>query len=106
MKTTLVHELTHIWQYTMWPQEDVDKFYPDRTRYLLAHEGMAVWTEVQYLMAMGEVERAISLKRSREVDESEYGVGMLLYLAKYRIRDSRSFNPGKTPFRRFPPILF
>lgn len=104
MKSTLVHELTHIWQYTHWDDGQVDKVYAGKDARLVAVEGMAVWTEVQYLLSMGEKERAVRYKRNRDADQSEYGVGMKKYLAKYPPTEQKTVPKQKSPFGRFPPI--
>lgn len=104
MKSTLVHELTHIWQYRNWSEEDVRKICRDEVSRGLIVEGMAVWGEVQYLLSMGEEERAIMYKRSREMDMSVYGVGMKKFLKKYPAKKISSMTDKKTPFKKFPPI--
>ena len=96
--------MTHIWQYTRWKDDQVDKVYAGNDARLVAMEGMAVWTEVQYLLSMGEKERAVRYKRSRDADPSEYGVGMKKYLAKYPPTVQAKVPKQKSPFGRFPPI--
>lgn len=104
MKSTLVHELCHIWQYTHWNDEEIAKLYPEKEAQLLVYEGMAVWTEVQYLLAMGQKELAIMLKRNRDMDLSEYGLGMQLYLHKYPIIEVSDLSDYKTPYNTLPPV--
>lgn len=104
MKSTLVHELTHIWQYLNWKDQDVSNKYPDNNSRQLAYEGMAVWVELQYLMAMGQKERAIMYKRNRDADPSVYGVGMKMFIDKYPIKEVTNLENKKTPFKKFPPI--
>ena len=88
---TLVHELTHVWQYEnmgcLWePKRD-----------LVAIEGMAVWSEAQYLMCIGLEERADAYVQSRIGEQSEYGQGMREYIRKFPLRSSRTAKKG-TPF--------
>lgn len=100
-KTTIVHELTHIWQFTNWDMQEVMNRYGQEMRQEVV-EGMAVWTEVQYLLSMDEKERAIRYKRSRDADPSEYGRGMKKYLAKYPPKEQG--RPKNTPFKKYPPL--
>lgn len=94
---TLVHELTHVWQY-----ENMDCLWQPRD--LVAIEGMAVWTEAQYLVCIGEEERAEAYVRYRSDENSEYGQGMREYIRKYPLhrgntakRGTPFSNPGKNP---------
>lgn len=104
MKSTLVHELTHIWQFENWNDNQILKEFPTPEQRNLNMEGMAVWTEIQYLIAMGEKERAIRYKRNRDADPSVYGVGMKKFLAKYPIKEVSSMKDKPTPFKKFPPL--
>ena len=70
----------------------------------LAYEGMAVWVELQYLLAMGQKDRAIMYKRNRDADPSVYGVGMKMFIDKYQIKEVTNLADKKTPFKKFPPI--
>ena len=65
---------------------------------------MAVWSELQYLMAMGQKERAIMYKRNRDADPSVYGVGMKMFIDYYPIKEVTNLENKKTPFKKFPPI--
>ena len=101
MKQTLVHELTHIWQHENWGDfkyESLDE--------ISVVEGMAVWTEIQYLSAIGEPDKAKRYKINRSLDTtSPYGLGMTMYLKKYRIQETRPIDAKKTPFRaKYPPV--
>lgn len=103
MKSTLVHELTHIWQHHNWTAEILNKYGEDE-RVTMTMEGMAVWTEIQYLMSMGEKERAIRYKRNRDIDTSVYGVGMKKFLKKYPVKERKTVDKKHTPFGKFPKI--
>lgn len=87
---TLVHEMTHIWQYANMPC----LFNP---RNLPAIEGMAVWTEAQFLVCNGEEERAEAYVRGRCMEDSEYGQGMREYIQKFPLRKGSTCKNG-TPF--------
>lgn len=106
VKSTIVHEMTHAWQFEHWNSENVGPGYDNQETNLLLHEGMAVWTEVQYYVAMGEIERAIRYMRNRELEDNEYGIGMRLYLANYPIQQDSMLGTSKTPFNTLPPIPY
>ena len=101
MKQTLAHELTHIWQFENWPE-----FKYDSVEEKSIAEGMAVWAETQYLVSIGEPEAAKRYKISRCADKvSPYGIGLVKYLQKYKIQESKTIHPGKTPFyAEYPPV--
>ena len=69
-------------------------------------EGMAVWAEVQFLVCIGETEAAKRLKICWSTDKvSPYGIGLVKYLQKYKIQESKTIHPGKTPFyAEYPPV--
>lgn len=104
--STMVHELTHIWQYENWDRGDIAKRYstevqlhpnPDIAR-LLAFEGMSVWTEIQYMLLIGERDYAQRYLALRLHDPSEYGVGLALYLKRYSL-SMDAFLSKPTPFK-------
>ena len=101
MKQTLAHELTHIWQFENWPE-----FKYDSVEEKSVAEGMAVWAETQYLVCIGETEAAKRYKISRSKDKvSPYGIGMVKYLNRYKIQESKTIRPEKTPFyAKYPPV--
>ena len=104
LKSTLVHELTHIWQFRNWKDSDVSATFKTEEERSLTYEGMAVWAEVQYLMSMDQKERAVRYKRNRDMDPSVYGVGMKKFLAAYPVREKPTVEKNKTPFGKFPPL--
>ena len=67
---------------------------------------MAVWTEIQYLAAIGEIDKAKRYEINRSGDTtSPYGIGMQMYLEKYQIQETRPINTKRTPFKKkFPPV--
>ena len=101
MKQTLVHELTHIWQHENWG----DFKYSTLEEKSIV-EGMAVWTEIQYLASINESDAAKRYKIARSYDKvSPYGIGMNKYLQTYRIQEKEHIDTSKTPFRsKFPPV--
>ncbi len=106
---TMVHELTHIWQYINWSDGQVHSIYGmnDNSCTKLArdivYEGMAVWAAIQYLYQIGEnyyasLQEAIALSRP-----DVYGVGFKLYCRQYPLVKDQSVC-RYTPFKEFPTI--
>ena len=93
---TIAHEMTHIWQYTHWNEKEILAKYGAKNR-LTVYEGMAMWTEIQYLYLIGEVGTA---KRDEQVTiqrKDEYGVGFNAYATVYPI-DRAGVSSSDTPF--------
>ena len=90
MEKTLVHELTHQWQYENWD----DEFMRD-PKNLPIVEGMAEWSAGQYLASSGLTERAEDFVRAETRRNDEYGIGLRIFLKSYPIRNAQ---PGHTPF--------
>lgn len=93
---TMVHELTHIWQYLNWNDKAIRDTYSKENE-LLIYEGMAKWAEIQYTYLINEPvvgKREDIITRFRE---DEYGRGYLMYVNKYPLSESTSFG-GITPF--------
>ena len=84
--STMAHELTHIWQYTHWDMNAIRAKYG---RYSLAIiEGLAMWSETQYLYLINEGRRADDYLASSVMRKDEYGFGLRLYLKQYSISQS------------------
>ena len=93
---TFAHELTHIWQYTHWDNNKKLKKCAKSKR-LLIYEGMAKWTEIQYLYLVGETnvaQREEYITRNRQ---DEYGIGFCLYEDRYPLT-REAMNCEETPF--------
>lgn len=90
---TLVHEMTHLWQYENMP----DLF--EKSKDLIACEGMAVWAEAQYLTSRGMNDRAMAYIMCRLSQNNEYGNGLRKYLDKYPIKQNPFVHKG-TPFNK------
>lgn len=105
-KATLVHELTHIWQYNNWDYDTKKWKLPNGITDTDVSEGMAVWSEIQYLTSMGQRETAVRYMRAREreIGSSPYGTGMQVYLNKYPIQDKSSIDKRKIPFAKKAPV--
>ncbi len=92
---TMVHELTHIWQYTNWNKANI------KSRYgrfeLEVYEGMAKWSEIQYAYLIGETSIARREEITTALRKDEYGRGFLKYAEKYPISPHTHLE-GPTPF--------
>lgn len=99
---TLAHELTHIWQYTHWKAKSIKKNYGSKLR-LVVYEGMAMWTEIQYLYHVGEQTIAARDELLTLARTDEYGVGFALYNDRYPLKKEAKafvetpFSAGETP---------
>ena len=79
---TLVHEMTHIWQYLNWNDKDILNRY-GQDQNLEIYEGMAKWVKIQYAYLLGEVatgKREELITRSRD---DAYGKGFVKYAGRY-----------------------
>lgn len=99
LEATIVHELTHIWQYENW-----NDTVPHTQENLPVYEGMAVWAEIQYMRGHGMEARANRYEYNRMREDSEYGEGLRRYAAKYRFAEGRRVNRSRTPFGHIPPL--
>ncbi len=106
---TITHELTHIWQYINWDDDQFKKTYsmgsPRCSAIVsdLVYEGMAVWAAIQMLYAIGETffaqkQEALAMSRT-----DAYGLGFALYRERYGMERS-GINPQIAPFNMFPPL--
>lgn len=79
---TMVHELTHIWQYLNWNDKAiVDKYGKDMR--LEIYEGMAKWVEIQYAYLINEPAVAKREEIITAYREDPYGWGFLRYRENY-----------------------
>ena len=106
---TTVHELTHIWQYLNWNDNDVLRIYKMGNRACtqraraIVYEGMAMWTSIQYLYQIGETFYAAEQEALAESRQDVYGVGFRLYRERYPfVKDSSILK--YTPFSYFPTL--
>lgn len=79
---TMVHELTHIWQYANWNARAIRKKY-GRKLELEVYEGMAKWVEIQYAYLINEPAVAKRHEIITEHRDDEYGRGFIRYRANY-----------------------
>lgn len=106
---TAVHELTHIWQYLNWNDGEIRRIYaqrkPEHTKMArdIVYEGMAMWSAIQLLYAMGETYYAKQQEQLAAVRNDIYGIGFRLYCERYDlVRDGNA--PVLMPFASFPPL--
>ena len=106
---TIVHEMTHIWQYLNWNDNNILHIYrmkkEDCTMKArdIVYEGMAVWASIQYLYQIGETYYAAEQEALAESRQDVYGVGFRLYREQYPlVKDSSLLK--YTPFMAFPTL--
>lgn len=79
---TMVHELTHIWQYLNWDSKEILRRY-GKAQNLEIYEGMAKWAEIQYAYLINEAATAKREEIITKARNDEYGRGFLKYLEHY-----------------------
>lgn len=105
----ITHELTHIWQYLNWDDRQIRSVYaqakPAYTRLArdIVYEGMAVWSTVQMLYALGEISYAQQQEQLAASRGDIYGAGFRLYRDRFDLVRSGDA-PVLSPFASFPPL--
>lgn len=103
MIDTMVHEMTHIWQYLNWDDNQIKQIYGEGSNRDIVYEGMAMWSAIQYLYMIGETSYAAKQELIASKRTDAYGVGFNLYKEKYPlIKDSAIISVS--PFTVFPPL--
>jgi hypothetical protein len=98
---TMVHEMTHIWQYLHWDAKEIRSQYGNDE--LEVYEGMAKWVEIQYTYMLNEVEAAKREELITRCREDAYGTGFVKFAEKYplsiggRPGGASPFDNTKTP---------
>lgn len=106
---TTIHELTHIWQYLNWNDGQILRIYrqrkPEYTKMArdIVYEGMAMWSAIQMLYAMGETYYAQQQEQLAVARNDIYGIGFRLYRDRYDLARNGDA-PALTPFASFPPL--
>ena len=106
---TMVHEMTHIWQYLNWDMDIVKRIFnmgDERLNKIMVdivYEGMAVWAAIQYLYQIGETHYAMQMERVAESRSDVYGWGFKLYKEQYPLIKDASLIK-LTPYNAFPPL--
>jgi hypothetical protein len=93
---TLVHELTHIWQYLNWDAAKIKAKYGAKHN-LEVYEGMAKWSEIQYAYLTNEKQTARREEIMTYLRKDEYGQGFIRYADKYPLSTGVRLS-GETPF--------
>lgn len=106
---TMVHEMTHIWQYLNWNEKQIMSIYGmkeascSRAARDIVYEGMAMWASIQYLYQIGETFYAMQQEALAEKRQDVYGIGFRLYQEQYPlIKDSSLLK--YSPFSSFPML--
>jgi len=93
---TMAHELTHIWQYINWRENEIsDKYGKDALDEI--YEGMAKWVEVQYAYLINEPAVAKREEIRTAYRNDVYGKGFIRFCSVYPFSTSSVLN-GPTPF--------
>ncbi len=106
---TMVHEMTHIWQYLNWNDAQIISIYrmgKDACTAIardIVYEGMAMWSAIQYLYQIGETYYAAQQEALAEARQDVYGIGFRLYREQYPlVKDSSLIK--YSPFNSFPTL--
>lgn len=102
MISTTAHELTHIWQYSHWDEAAIKAKYGQLE--LAVYEGMAKWSEIQYLFLINETAQAERTLANEIVRNDVYGFGLRLYLNQYPLSRGIVLE-GETPFEHLDEPL-
>ena len=99
MQSTLIHELTHAWQFDNLPLRELMRKLPALTRNrqrLILLEGHAVYVEVDAMRRKNETEYADRLSQSYLSRQDEYGAGYR-FISGY-LRQKEEEGSHMTPF--------
>ena len=106
---TMVHEMTHIWQYLNWGNNQIYDTYKMSCTNCTAiardivYEGMAMWAAIQYLYQIGETYFAAQQEMIAMQRQDIYGIGFRLFCEQYPIiKDSALIK--YSPFKSYPPL--
>lgn len=100
---TMVHEMTHIWQYLNWNEARIRALYGNGVKRDIVYEGMAMWAEIQYLYLIGETSYAMVQEQQTRAREDIYGIGFNLFTQRYPLIKDASL-VRNSPFKVFPPL--
>lgn len=93
---TMAHELTHIWQYINWRENEIaDKYGKEALDEI--YEGMAKWVEVQYAYLINEPAVAKREEIRTAYRNDVYGKGFIRFCEVYPFSTGSVLN-GPTPF--------
>lgn len=106
---TIVHEMTHIWQYLNWDDSQIISIYGMNSMSCtlkardIVYEGMAMWASIQYLYSIGESYYAAQQEAMIEAKSDIYGIGFRLYRERYPFVKDGSL-VKYSPFTDFPML--
>lgn len=106
---TMVHEMTHIWQYLNWDDKQIASIYGMNDASCsgiardIVYEGMAMWASIQYLYQIGETFYAMQQEALAEMRQDVYGIGFRLYQEQYPLMKDSSLLKY-SPFSSFPTL--
>lgn len=106
---TIVHEMTHIWQYINWNDKEIVRIYSMSTiqdtnkAKDIVYEGMAMWVAIQFLYQIGETYYAAQQEALADARKDVYGIGFRLYKNRYPFVKDLSLLKY-TPFSEFPTL--
>ena len=93
---TMVHELTHIWQYLNWDAKKIKHLYGKKME-LEVYEGMSKWVEIQYAYLINERQTAKREELITGMRDDPYGHGFIKYASVYPLSTGTRLL-GDTPF--------
>jgi hypothetical protein len=93
---TMVHKLTHIWQYLNWDADKILSTYGHALN-LQIYEGMAKWIEIQYAYLINESAAAKREEIITRMRTDEYGLEFNKYVSCYPLAYG-TYLKGATPF--------
>lgn len=99
---TLVHELTHVWQYRAWNRQALRLTYGPANE-LFIYEGMASWVSAQYFFSTMEIDFARRWAAHTRDRDDEYGAGFRLFEERYPFRSGGTVLRD-TPFKHPLPL--
>lgn len=106
---TMIHELTHIWQYLNWNDRQIRRIFAmnqsscTKRAIDIVYEGMATWASIQCLYQIGETYYAAQQEALVRKRQDVYGVGYRLFSEQYPIVKDMSLIKY-SPFAAFPPL--
>ena len=100
---TMVHELTHIWQYLNWDAAKIKHLYGKKQN-LEIYEGMAKWVEIQYAYLISESQAAKREELITRLRDDPYGHGFVKYADVYPLSTGTRLM-GDTPFNNIDKPL-
>lgn len=105
--STMVHELTHIWQYLNWDEAKLASIYGTKpgshTDLDFLYEGMACWSAIQYMYLIGETSYAREQELLTASRDDIYGAGFRWFCSQYPLIKGFGLLTS-SPFMNMPPL--